>query len=501
MNIKLFQQKFFSAKPQENFKKIKESINNLGTNELGLFSTFALCGNLPQSSLKYLSIQEEIGVVLSECIEISANKNFIVFVPEKENNSLILCYISNKKFQKISFQTTSEIPVIDFEGQKIGLTLFGINHLAEISKEISTLICFGKNSIGIVDKDAYYQELSLVSKKNKIPVVFVDNVGSAANLLYPGGSFCVDESTNSGIFFPYFKDFSQNTDIKNITASIQKETISSIAFLQKALVIGIQDYMFQRNFKKVVLGLSGGLDSALVAALAVEALGNENVKGILMPSEFSSDHSVNDAVDLAKNLHIEYEILPIKNIYKQCNTTLDPIFSGTPFSLAEENLQARIRGLLLMAVSNKTGAVLLNTSNKSECAVGYGTLYGDMCGSLAVIGDLYKTEAFEMARYINREVEIIPENTISKPPSAELRPNQKDSDSLPDYPILDRVLFAHIEENKSAEEIFAENPDIESLLITKVLQMVANCEYKRRQAAPCLKLKPSSFGIERLMPF
>jgi NAD+ synthase (glutamine-hydrolysing) len=262
--------------------------------------------------------------------------------------------------------------------------------------------------------------------------------------------------------------------------------------------MGIKNYFGKLGFKKAILGLSGGIDSAVTLALAAKALGAENTEVLLLPSQYSSDHSINDALQLAQNLNVKHHIVPIQEAYQSFETTLQPYFQGLPFGLAEENLQARIRGVYLMAFSNKFGHILLNTSNKSEAAVGYGTLYGDMNGGLSVLGDLYKTQVFELARYINRETEIIPINTIIKPPSAELRPDQKDSDSLPDYEILDQILFAYIEERKGPSEIAAMGFD--KPLVDRVLRLVNTNEYKRHQSPPILRVSSKAFGMGRRMP-
>jgi NAD+ synthase (glutamine-hydrolysing) len=252
------------------------------------------------------------------------------------------------------------------------------------------------------------------------------------------------------------------------------------------------------GFKKATLGLSGGIDSALVLVLAVEALGKENVRVLLMPSRFSSDHSVNDALQLAENLGIQYETIPIQPMVDSFEQSLSEVFAGLSSDVAEENIQARTRGILLMAISNKFGNILLNTTNKSECAVGYGTLYGDMNGGLSVLGDVYKTDVFKMARWINRDQEIIPENSILKPPSAELRPDQKDTDSLPDYDMLDQILFDYIELNLSPEEIIARGFDEATVLRT--VRMVNNNEYKRFQAPPIIRVSSKAFGFGRRIP-
>jgi len=264
-------------------------------------------------------------------------------------------------------------------------------------------------------------------------------------------------------------------------------------------VLGTRDYLRKCGFRKAIVGLSGGIDSALVAAIAVEALGAENVQGVGMPSEFSSSGSVTDAEKLARNLGIAFSTVPIRGVYEEFSKSLEPFFKGTGFGLAEENLQPRIRGSLLMALSNKTGALVLTTGNKSEMACGYCTLYGDMVGALAVIGDVYKTEVYELSRWVNREREVIPEDTLTKPPSAELRPGQKDTDSLPPYEVLDPIVRAYIEEYSSAEEIVrSQGVDLE--LVRKVIRLVELSEYKRQQAAPVLKVSRKSFGMGRRFP-
>ena len=264
------------------------------------------------------------------------------------------------------------------------------------------------------------------------------------------------------------------------------------------MVLGISDYFRKLGFKKATLGLSGGIDSALTLALAVKALGKENVLPILMPSQFSSDHSISDSIELCKNLGCDYHIIEIEKVYTSFEKQLEPLFEGTKFGIAEENIQSRIRGTLLMAQTNKFGSILLNTSNKSELAVGYGTLYGDMAGGLSVIGDVYKTEVFELCRYINKDEEIIPDNIITKPPSAELRPDQYDSDSLPDYEILDAILYEYIENEISPVEIIEKGFD--EALVKRVLRMVNINEYKRHQTPPILRVSPKAFGMGRRMP-
>jgi NAD+ synthase (glutamine-hydrolysing) len=262
--------------------------------------------------------------------------------------------------------------------------------------------------------------------------------------------------------------------------------------------MGVRNYFKKLGFKKAILGLSGGIDSAVTLVIAVEALGAENVHSLLLPSQYSSDHSIKDAEDLANNLKSSFDIIPIKGLFDKYDESLKPFFKDLPFNIAEENIQARTRGVLLMAFSNKFGYILLNTSNKSEAAVGYGTLYGDMNGGLSVLGDVYKTDVFELARYINREKEIIPWNTITKPPSAELRPDQKDSDSLPDYEILDSILFQYIEQRLGPKEIIAMGYD--EAIVLRVLKMVNTNEHKRYQTPPILRISSKAFGMGRRVP-
>jgi NAD+ synthase (glutamine-hydrolysing) len=266
----------------------------------------------------------------------------------------------------------------------------------------------------------------------------------------------------------------------------------------QALVLGVKDYFNKMGFTKAIIGSSGGIDSAVTLAIACEALGKENVHAVLMPSPYSTDHSVNDAVALSQNLDNKYDIIPIKEVYEEFLTTLKPLFKDLPFSLAEENIQSRSRGNILMAIANKFGYILLNTSNKSELATGYGTLYGDMAGGLGVLGDCYKLQVYELAKYINRHQEIIPANIITKAPSAELRPNQKDSDSLPDYAVLDQILYQYIERRANPNDIKALGFD--NALVDRTLKMVNNNEYKRNQFCPIIRISPKAFGVGRRMP-
>jgi len=343
-------------------------------------------------------------------------------------------------------------------------------------------------------------------KEYQLPLLYVNHVGAQTDLLFDGGSLLVDQQGNIQHELRYFEEDFITCDFKAEEKSFSHIESAfptalpteRIGRIHQGLVMGIRDYFVKMGFSKAILGLSGGIDSALVLALAAEALGAENVHAVLMPSEFSSDHSVDDSVSMVKTLGCTHEILPIASMYDSFLLALKDDFKDTPFNVAEENIQARIRGLLLMALSNKFGYILLNTSNKSELAVGYGTLYGDMCGGLSVIGDLYKTDVYALSKYINREKEIIPNNIIHKAPSAELRPGQFDSDSLPPYDVLDAILHRYIEQQKGPDKICKEGFD--EALVYRILKMVNNNEWKRFQFAPILRVTSKAFGRGRRMP-
>jgi NAD+ synthase (glutamine-hydrolysing) len=359
--------------------------------------------------------------------------------------------------------------------------------------------------------------IGALAKRHHATVAMVNQVGANDSLIFDGGSFAVGPN---GEVFAQARCFAEDLlviETENEIAAVSEDASSEELLGNEdgvgcgdrteqtwnALVLGTRDYLRKCGFRKAIVGLSGGIDSALVAAIAVEALGAENVQGVGMPSEFSSSGSVTDAEKLALNLGIAFSTVPIREIYTQFSAALEPVFAaagaGTSFGLAEENLQPRIRGSLLMALSNKTGALVLTTGNKSEMACGYCTLYGDMVGALAVIGDVYKTEVYALSRWVNREREVIPNDTLTKPPSAELRPGQKDTDSLPPYDVLDPIVRAYIEDYSSTEEIVrTQGVDLE--LVQKVIRLVELSEYKRQQAAPVLKVSRKSFGMGRRFP-
>ena len=352
--------------------------------------------------------------------------------------------------------------------------------------------------------------------KYGLPMFYCNAVGSQTEIVFDGASLILDKMGNIRKLLPSFTE-SIDGVILNDDGTIDEPIIAQQASLSdrdpgimslnetlnidqvyNALILGIKDYFAKMGFTKAILGSSGGIDSAVVLALACDALGSENVRAILMPSPYSTNHSVNDAVQLSTNLNNPYDIIRINDVYESFLSTLNPVFKNLPFGLAEENMQSRTRGNLLMSIANKFGYILLNTSNKSELSTGYGTLYGDMAGGLGVLGDCYKLQVYALARYINREKEIIPDNIITKAPSAELRPNQKDSDSLPDYSVLDKILFQYIERRLDPAEI--KNKDFDAAIVDRAIKLVNTNEYKRNQFCPIIRVSPKAFGVGRRVP-
>lgn len=416
------------------------------------------------------------------------------------------------------FEPGSQFELIEFKGKKIALTicedlwnvgddlLYVMNPMDELANQKPEII------INIAASPFHYgqaeirkQVLSANALKYNVPVVYVNHAGGHTELLFDGGSMVMNQGGRVVQELDYFKEDIAIVAIEEVQKAAGTVVLTGPADTQTktqrihdALVMGIRNYFEKLGFNKAILGLSGGIDSAVTLVLASEALGASNVRAILLPSQYSSAHSIADARKLAENIGCPYDIIPIEDGYKSFEHLLQPYFEGLPFGLAEENLQARIRAVLLMALSNKFGYILLNTSNKSEAAVGYGTLYGDMCGGISVLGDVYKTEVYHLADYINRLNEIIPVNSISKPPSAELRPGQKDSDSLPEYPILDEILFQYIEQRKGPSELIKMGFD--EATVRRVLRLVNTNEYKRHQTPPILRVSPKAFGMGRRLP-
>ena len=410
------------------------------------------------------------------------------------------------------FEPNKDFSCINYKGKKIALTicedlwnigddpLYSINPMDELIKEQPDFI------INIAASPFHYDQreirkniLKANVNKYQIPLFYVNHVGAQTELLFDGGSMAMNENGEIVKELKYFEeDFSIFDTEQLVSEKTHKTKSVKIELIHDALVMGIRNYFQKLGFKSALLGLSGGIDSAVTLVLAARALGAHNVLSILLPSQYSSDHSVKDAEDLAKNLQSPYEIIPIKNIFEAFASELKPQFKDLPFGIAEENIQARSRGVILMALSNKFGHILLNTSNKSEAAVGYSTLYGDMNGGLSVLGDVYKIDVFALAKYINKDQEIIPWNTINKPPSAELRPDQKDSDSLPEYEILDEILYQYIEKRQGPKELIAMG--FEKELVSRILKLVNTNEYKRKQTPPILRISSKAFGMGRRMP-
>jgi len=340
--------------------------------------------------------------------------------------------------------------------------------------------------------------LKNIGRSSGVPAVYVNMIGGNDNLIFDGCSMITDSRGNLIKYGNSFREDYLTVDLRTQYPALELPEADRNEQLREALVLGVRDYVTKCGFNKVHLGLSGGIDSALVAVLAVQALGPERVRAFALPSRYSSSVSEEDARKLAQNLGISFEVITVEKTFNAVLETMKPVFAGRAPDVAEENIQARIRGMLLMAYSNKFASLLLTTGNKSELATGYCTLYGDMSGGLAVIGDLFKTQVYELCRYINLTEEVIPENIISRPPSAELRPDQTDQDSLPEYEVLDAVLALYLLENKSAVEI--EDMGFDAQLVHDVLMLVGRNEYKRRQAPPVLKVSMRAFGTGRRMP-
>ncbi len=416
------------------------------------------------------------------------------------------------------FEPNREFNVVEYKGERIAITIcedlwdeqptaneFGKDKLYQESpmEEVARL-----NPGFVVNISAspfsYNQEswrkdiLVSKAKQFRLPIFYVNQTGAQTELIFDGGSVFIDSGGEILHELNYFEEDFRVVDTRNPGAKSLQPASGTIGKIHDALVLGIRDYFGKMGFRQATLGLSGGIDSAVTAVLAVRALGPENVRVLLMPSKYSSGHSLDDARQLAENLGIRYDVVHIQDAVDAFEKELKPLFEGVKPGITEENIQARARGIYVMAISNKFGHILLNTTNKSESAVGYGTLYGDMNGGLAVLGDVYKTDVFKMARFMNKEREVIPENSIVKPPSAELRPDQKDTDSLPDYAILDEILFRFIELNQSPAEIVEKGFDEKE--VHRVIRMVNINEYKRFQAAPILRVSSKAFGFGRKMP-
>jgi len=539
MKIALAQLNYHIGNFEANTHKIIEHLGQAKEKgaDLVVFAELAVCGYPPRDFLEFeefIALCEQAALKIAEhCTDIAC----IIGLPVK-NEQLAgkdlfnaAYFIENGQVKSIVrkallpnydvfdeyryFEPATSFECIPFKGKKIALTicedlwninnnpLYVSNPMDElILQQPDLMINIAASPFSYCHDDERIVVLAENARKYKLPLLYVNQVGAQTEIIFDGGSMVFDAKGQMLDELPYFKEAIGLYEFKDQHIQhlqpLEHRPVPDIEQIHDALLLGIKDYFEKSGFKKAVLGLSGGIDSAIVCALACRALGAENVMAVLMPSKYSTDHSVQDALDLVKNIGCQHEIIPIKEAADAFDQMMAPAFHDLPFNLTEENIQARCRGIVVMAMSNKFGYILLNTSNKSECAVGYGTLYGDMCGAIGVIGDVYKTQVYQLAHYINKDAEVIPENSIVKPPSAELRPGQKDSDSLPDYDILDQILFQYIELKKSSAAIIAQGFD--EALVRRIIKMVNTAEFKRYQTPPILRVSPKAFGMGRRMP-
>ena len=553
MKIFLAQQNYHIGNFESNTQKIIDAIEKAKQQggELIVFSELCVCGYPSRDFLEfddYISkCYEAIDIIKDHADTIGV----LVGAPDrnvsKEGKSLFNAayFLFNKEIKAVVhktclpnydvfdeyryFEPSFEWNVVEFKGKRLAVTVCeDIWNLADeplyricpmdklITQQPDVMINLSASPFDythIEDRKAVIKSNVL---KYKLPMFYCNVVGSQTEIVFDGASLVFDKNANLCGQLPIFEEALQSFELKDdgTIASpviekanqiadkelgpIELDENLNIGQVHDAIVMGIKDYFTKMGFTKAIVGSSGGIDSAVTLALACEALGKEHVCAILMPSQYSTGHSVKDAEQLSLNLSNPYDIIPIKDIYASFIKELKPLFKALPFGVAEENIQSRSRGNLLMAISNKFGYILLNTSNKSELATGYGTLYGDMAGGLGVLGDCYKLQVYALAKYINLNKEIIPENIITKAPSAELRPDQKDSDSLPDYEILDKILYQYIERRQGPNEIKAQGFD--AALVDRVLKMVNVNEYKRNQFCPIIRISPKAFGVGRRVP-
>lgn len=553
MKIALAQQNYRIGDFAYNTQKIIQAIQKAtsANADLVVFSELCICGYPPRD---FLLFDEFIQSCLQAIDQIKPyTKNIAVLIgsparnPQKKGKDLFnsAYFIYQEKIQAVIHKTL--LPTYDvFDEYRHFEPAYTWNTVSFKGKKLAITIC--EDIWDLVDNPMYRKrpmdilitqqpdiminlsaspfdythiaDRKAIVKANvltyQLPMVYCNTVGSQTEIVFDGGSLVADKHGNICCALPLFKEDIQTIDILDNgtiaqpiieavdtlpTTDLNPTTLHAhlcIDEIYSALKIGIQDYFNKMGFTKAILGSSGGIDSAVTLALACDALGQENVLAVLMPSPYSTTHSVDDAVALSNRLNNPYHIIQINTIYESFVDTLQPLFNNLPFGIAEENMQSRTRGNLLMAIANKFGYILLNTSNKSELATGYGTLYGDMAGGISVLGDCYKTQVYALAQYINRQTEIIPTHIITKAPSAELRPNQKDRDSLPDYAVLDQILYQYIEQCKGPKSIMDKGFD--PSLVSKILSMVNNNEYKRNQFCPIIRISPKAFGVGRRMP-
>jgi NAD+ synthase (glutamine-hydrolysing) len=539
MKIALAQLNYHIGNFEFNTKKIIDHIQLARAQgaDLVVFAELAVCGYPPRDFLEFEEFidlcESAARQIAAECQDIACIiglpvKNDILAGKDLYNAAY---FIENGKVKATVkkallpnydvfdeyryFEPATQFDCIEFKGRKIALTicedlwninnnpLYVSNPMDElILQSPDLMINIAASPFSYLHDEERVQVLADNARKYELPLLYVNQVGAQTEIIFDGGSLVFDKSGNVLDEMSYFKEelriYEINEEVIQGYAPISRPHIPDIEQIHEALILGIKDYFSKSGFTKAVLGLSGGIDSAVVCALACRALGPENVMAVLMPSKYSSDHSIKDALDLVENFGCKHEIIAIKEVADAFDSILAPAFNGQPFNLTEENIQARCRGIIVRAMANKFGYILLNTSNKSECAVGYGTLYGDMCGAIGVIGDVYKTQVYQLASYINKDREVIPLNSIVKPPSAELRPGQKDSDSLPEYDELDKILFQYIEQKQSSSAIIAQGFD--EALVRRIIKMVNTAEFKRYQTPPILRVSPKAFGMGRRMP-
>jgi len=504
--------------------------------DLAVFSELCLCGYLPLDLLerpaflernrteldglaRQLPIPAVIGFVggaHDTCGKPVANSAALVAngrVVFQQNKMLLPTYdvFDESRY----FQPAKRQDVVSFNGENLGITicedvwndknfwdkcLYDRDPVTELVAQGSTVILNISASPYTIDKRALRLEMiQALALQHRRPVVYVNQVGGDDSLIFDGSSMAVTATGQIAAQALAFEEDLVLFDTTTSTGEIHAQSHDELEYAFLALVCGTRDYVRKCGFQKVLVGLSGGIDSAVVAAIAVAAVGRQNVTGVSMPGPYSSDGSVRDACLLARNLDIEFMKIPIEDVFQCYRQALAPHFRGLLEDATEENIQARVRGNYLMALSNKFGSMVLSTGNKSEFAIGYCTLYGDMCGGLAVISDVPKTMVYELANFINRDREVIPRATIEKPPSAELRPNQIDQDTLPPYDVLDRILKSYIEDLRSPREI-AEHYGFDLALVRDLALRVDHSEYKRKQAPPGLKITSRAFGFGRPFP-
>ena len=517
MKIHIVQHDVRTLRMEENLEWIERELESQDSKDalLTVFPACTVCGAPLFAAAGYTDTLKRAQNVLQELVARSEHRAFLVGMPlQIQDKGLCnaIVFVQNnairgvvtKKYLTIDeqkyFVRGEGVQVIDFHDQRIAIGFY--EDLKELSKgyveQPDMVICCGCQVFDYQKPYRIRYRMSKIVETLNASLVYVNRIGGEGSYLYAGGSMAMNAAGGVLCQLPYFEEACQIVDMQELDAIVDDEKPEAVELVYKALVCGLRDYFGKNGLQRAVLGLSGGIDSALVATLAVDALGADNVHGLLMPSQYSTDHSVNDAVELANNLGMKYDIVLIAPMFDQFRQSLKPVFGDRAEDVTEENLQARIRGTLVMSYANKFGALALNTTNRSEAAMGYGTLYGDSCGLLAVIGDLYKTEVYQLSEWINRDGIRIPQNSITKAPSAELRPGQKDSDSLPDYAVLDAILNLHLDEGMGEDEIVEEGYDRDTVQLA--IRKTRQNEWKRLQFAPQLKVSPMSFGLDRRWP-